>query len=102
MSKWPSTWDWLTPTSAKELHSFLELTSYYQRFIPKFGKMPHCLHKLVDPTSNKIKGTKGQKKGGKTIAEPSWLRKKIQMDARTSTSIWCAKEALVTAQVLGY
>ena len=30
--------DWLIPMSAKEVHSFLGLASYYWRFIPKFAK----------------------------------------------------------------
>ena len=48
-------WDWPIPTNAKEVHSFLGLASYYQRFIPKFAKIAQCLHKLVGSTSNKHK-----------------------------------------------
>ena len=55
--------DWPIPTNAKEVHSFLGLASYYQRFIPKFAKTAQCLHELVGPTSNKHKKTRGQKKG---------------------------------------
>ena len=43
-------WDWLIPTNTKEVHSFLELASYYQRFIPKFAKIAQCLYKLVGST----------------------------------------------------
>ena len=31
--------DWLVPKSAKEVHSFLGLASYYIRFIPQFAKV---------------------------------------------------------------
>ena len=55
-------WDWLIPTNGKEVHSFLGLASYYQRFIPKFAKIAQCLHELVGPTSNKHKKARGQKK----------------------------------------
>ena len=54
--------DWPSPTNAKEVHSFLGLASYYQRFIPKYAQMTHCLHELVGPTSTKPKKIKGQKK----------------------------------------
>ena len=47
--------DWPIPTNMKEVHSFLGLASYYQRFIPKFAKIAQCLHELVGPTSNKHK-----------------------------------------------
>ena len=56
-------WDWPIPTNAKEVHSFLGLSSYYQRFIPKFSKIAQCLHEFVCPTSNKQKKARGQKKG---------------------------------------
>ena len=54
--------DWPTPTNVKEVHSFLRLTSYYCRSIPKFAQMACCLHELVGPTSKIIKKGKGQKK----------------------------------------
>ena len=50
------------PTNAKDIHSFLGLDSYYQRFIPKFAQIFWCLHELVGPTSTKTKKIKGQKK----------------------------------------
>ena len=39
--------DWLIPKSAKEVHSFLGLASYYRRFIPQFGKWTSPLHDLI-------------------------------------------------------
>ena len=67
--------DWPIPTNAKEVHSFLQLASYYQRFIQKFAQIAQCLHDLVGPTSNKLKKIRGQKKGKlAAIENPSELR----------------------------
>ena len=41
--------DWLIPSMAKEVHSFLGLTSYYRRFIPQFSKWTNPLHDLIHP-----------------------------------------------------
>ena len=40
---------WPTPKSAKEVHSFLGLASYYCRFIPPFAKWAGPLHDLIQP-----------------------------------------------------
>ena len=94
--------DWPIPTNVKEVHSFLRLASYYQRFIPKFAKFAQCLHELVGPVPNKWKKTRGQKKGklaaSTEITEPrefKWMPKHQQ-------AFNALKEALVTAPVLGY
>ena len=50
--------NWPVPTSAKELHSFLGLASYYHRFIPKFAAIAKCLLDLVGPTNVKRKTKK--------------------------------------------
>ena len=55
-------WDRPTPTNAKEVHSFLGLVSYYQRFIPTFAQMALCLHELVGTDLTKAKKMRGQKK----------------------------------------
>ena len=39
--------NWLVPTNAKELQSFLGLASYYQLFIPTFTTVTKCLHQLI-------------------------------------------------------
>ena len=39
--------DWSVPSNAKEVHSFLELASYYYRFIPQFAKWANPLHDLI-------------------------------------------------------
>ena len=50
--------NWPVPTSAKELHSFLGLASYYCCFIPKFVAIAKCLHGLVGPANVKRKTMK--------------------------------------------
>ena len=47
--------DWPTPKSAKEVHSFLGLASYYQQFIPLFTKWANPLHNLIHPIVMKKK-----------------------------------------------
>ena len=39
--------DWPIPKSAKEVHSFLGLASYYRKFIPQFAKWASPLHNLI-------------------------------------------------------
>ena len=41
--------DWPILKNAKEVHSFLELALYYQRFIPQFSKWTSPLHDLIRP-----------------------------------------------------
>ena len=41
--------DWPIPKTAKEVHSFLGLASYYRRFIPQFAKWASSLHDLIRP-----------------------------------------------------
>ena len=94
--------DWPIPTNAKEVHSFLGLASYYQRFIPKFSKIVQCLHELVGPTSNKHKKLRGQMKG-KLAASPELCKpKEFQWMPKHQRAFDALKEALVTAPVLGY
>ena len=39
--------DWPVPKSAKEVHSFLGLASYYSRVIPQFVKWASPMHELI-------------------------------------------------------
>ena len=59
--------DWLVPSNAKELHSFLGLASYYCRFIPNFARIAKCLHQLVGPTN--VKKTKGKRKEATSLED---------------------------------
>ena len=47
--------DWPVPKSAKEVHSFLGLASYYHRFIPQFAKWATPMHELICPIVMKKK-----------------------------------------------
>ena len=47
--------DWPTPTSSKEVYSFIGLASYYRRFIPNFAKWAGPLHALIIPASTQYK-----------------------------------------------
>ena len=54
--------DWLVPKSAKILHSFLGLGSYYCQFIQNFADMVKCLHQLVGLTNVKKSNSKKVRK----------------------------------------
>ena len=95
-------WDWSIPTNAKEVHSFLGLASYYQRFIPKISKIAQCLHELVGPTSNKQKKVRGQKKGKLAASTEITEPKEFKWMPEYQQAFDALKEALVTAPVLGY
>ena len=95
-------WDWPIPINAKEVHSFLGLASYYQRFIPKFAQIAQCLHELVGPTSNKHKKIRGQKKGKTAVVEKPIEQKEFKWTPEHQQAFDALKEALVTAPVLGY
>ena len=47
--------NWPIPETAKEVHLFLGLASYYQRFIPKFMKWANPLQDLIHPIVTKKK-----------------------------------------------
>jgi len=36
--------EWVIPNNVKELQSFLGLTNYYQRFIPRVAFIAHSFH----------------------------------------------------------
>ena len=47
--------DWPVPKTAKEVHSFLGLVSYYRQFILQFVKWVNPLHDLIHPVATKKK-----------------------------------------------
>ena len=95
-------WDWLIPTDAKEVHSFLGFTSYFWRFIPKFAKIAQCLCELVGLTSNKQKKVRGQKKGKPAASIEITKHREFKWTPEHQQAFDALKEALVTAPVLGY
>ena len=96
--------DWPVPKNAKELHSFLGLTSYYHQFIPNFAHVAKCLHQLVGPSN--IKKTKGKKVRREVTAledKNTDLTKPLFVWASEHLKAFDAlKVALTTAPVLGY
>ena len=94
--------DWPTPTNAKDVHSFLGLASYYQRFIPKFAKIAQCLHELFGPTSNKHQKARGQKKGKLSAPTECTELREFKWMPKYQKAFDSLKEDLVTAPVLGY
>ena len=94
--------DWPILSNAKQVHSFLGLASYYQRFIPKFAKRAQCLHELVDPTSNTHKKARGQTKGKPAASTEMNIPREFKWMPEHQQAFDALKEALITASVLGH
>ena len=88
--------NWPKPTSAKELHSFLGLASYYRCFIPKFTAIAKSLHSLVGPINVKRK----------TMKEPEAVAtdsdKKFNWTSEHQGAFDLLKTHLMSVPVLGY
>ena len=52
--------NWPIPKMAKEVHLFIGLASYYQRFISKFAKWASPLHYLIHPIVTKKEACKNE------------------------------------------
>ena len=78
--------DWPTPTNQVELRSFLDLASYYRKFVYNFAKVASPLHALTG------KSDASDRKTGKTLR---WSEEAD--DALTSL-----KQALCSAPILTY
>ena len=89
--------NWPVPMSAKDLHSFLRLASYYHCFIPKFAAIAKCLHDLVGPTNVKRK----TKKEPEAIAITN-SDKKFNWTGKHQEAFDLLKTCLMSAPVLGY
>ena len=86
--------DWPVPKSAKEVHSFLGLASYYRRFIPQFIKWANPLHKLIRPVTTK------KKCAGTKVPPLSQNLPPFQWSPECQESFGKLKEALITVPVL--
>ena len=89
--------NWPVPTSAKELHSFLGLASYYHHFIPKFAAIVKCLHGLVGPTNVKRKTMKEPEAVAITDSD-----KKLKWTGEHQEAFDLLKTHLTSVPVLGY
>ena len=88
--------DWPVPKSAKEVHSFLGLASYYRRFIPQFAKWANPLHKLIRLVATK------KKHAGTKVPPLSQNLPPLQWSPECQESFVKLKEALITTLVLSY
>ena len=88
--------DWLIPATAKEVHSFLGLASYYRRFIPRFAKWANPLHDLIHPIATKKKCV------GIKVPPLAPNLPPFKWTAEHQESFNKLKEALTSAPVLAY
>ena len=88
--------EWPVPKSAKEVHSFLGLASYYQRFISQFSRWVSPLHKLIRLVATK------KKCAGKKIPLLSQNPPPFQWSSACQESFKKLKEVLITVPVLSY
>ena len=88
--------NWPIPKTAKEVHSFLGLASYYQRFIPKFAKWANPLHDLIHPIATK-------KKRARMRFPPLTLDlPPFRWDSEHQESFDRLKEALISSPISAY
>ena len=85
------------PKSAKEVHSFLSLASYYHRFVLQFTKWASPMHELIRPVV-----TKEKKCVGTEVPPLSQNLPPFQWSPGCQESFEKLKEALITTPVLTY
>ena len=86
--------DWPTPTSSKEVHSFIGLASYYRRFILNFTKWAGPLHALIIPASTQYKVRMGLLKKS-DLLEFKWTEE-------CEIGFNNLKQVLISAPILAY
>ena len=88
--------NWPIQKTAKEVHSFLGLASYYRRFIPKFAKWANSLHDLICPIVTK-------KKHARMKLPPLTLDLlPFRWDSEHQESFDRLKDALISSPILAY
>ena len=86
--------DWPIPKTSKEVHSFIGLASYYQRFITNFAKWAGPNHGLIIPAATQQKVWQGIIKKSK-IPEFVW-------SSECQVGFDNLKKALISALILAY
>ena len=88
--------NWDTPTTAKELQSFMGLAGYYRRFVPGFSQIAAPLHRLTTTSTSK------RKKKRKTT-EPADSRSFAEKwDEEAERAFQELKTRLTSSPILGY
>jgi transposase InsO family protein len=64
--------NWPTPSTTKELRSFLGFAGYYRRFVKDYAKIAGPLHDLVKQSESKGKGRRIKGKGSTTDLGCKW------------------------------
>ena len=88
--------DWPVLKTAKEVHSFLGLASYYRRFIPKFVKWANPLHDLIRPIATKKKHAGTQLQPLPPDLPP------FKWDSQHQETFDRLKDALTSSPILAY
>ena len=88
--------NWPIPKMVKEVHLFLGLASYYQRFIPKFTKWANPLHDLICPIATKKKHARMRPLPLTPDLPP------FRWDSDHKESFDRLKEALISSPILAY
>ena len=78
--------DWPTPTNQVELRSFLDLASYYRKFVYNFAKVASPLHALT----------------GKSDASDRNIGKTLRWSEEADDALTSLKQALCSAPILTY
>jgi hypothetical protein len=81
--------DWKPPTSVTQVHSFLGLASYYQRFIPNFSKISKSITELLKK-GNKYVWSKDYDEAFKTLKKLLTTSSVIaQIDIAKPFDVYC-------------
>lgn len=84
---------WPTPTTLRDVRSFLGFASYYRRFVKDFAKLARPLHELVSKAYQQ--GATSKRKSKTADIRAMW-------DDNCSEAMKRLQDALTTAPILGY